>query len=100
MRLRLGLRLGLRLRMSEGGDRVIRASEIGRYAYCSHAWWLGSVQGLPSSHQHEMAAGEAAHLRHGRRVRTLLWLSHLAYAMLLLAAVVGVVWLASWLVGW
>ena len=80
-------------------ERVIRASEIGRYVYCAHAWWLGSVQGLPSTHQREMAAGEAAHVRHGREVRTLLWLSRLAYGVLLLAVVVGVVWLVGLLVG-
>jgi len=85
--------------MGEGSDRVIRASEIGRYVYCAHAWWLGSVQGLPSAHEREMAAGEATHLRHGRGVRTSLRLSRLAYAVLLLAAVVGVAWLVSWLVG-
>jgi hypothetical protein len=76
-------------------DRVIRASEIGRYVYCARAWWLGSVQGLPSTHEREMAVGETAHARHGRRVRTSLWLSRLAIAVLLLAAVVGVVWLVG-----
>ncbi|MEA3340936.1 MAG: hypothetical protein U9R15_13310 [Chloroflexota bacterium] len=74
-------------------DRVIRASEIGQYIYCAHAWWLGSIQGLASSHQREMADGEAAHQRHGQRVRTSLGLSRLAYIVLLLAAVVGIVWL-------
>ena len=78
--------------MSEQHDRVIRASEIGQYVYCARAWWLGSVRGLPSSHQREMAAGEAAHSRHGRGVRTSLGLSRLAYVVLLLAAVVGIVW--------
>jgi len=80
-------------------DRVIRASEIGRYVYCAHAWWLGSVQGVVSSHQREMAAGKAAHLRHGRRVKTSLWLSRLAYGVLLLVAVVGVMWLVGRLGG-
>ncbi len=76
-------------------ERVIRASEIGRYVYCAHAWWLGSVQGVSSTHQREMATGKAAHLRHGRGVRASLWLNRLAYIVLLLAAVV----LVSWLVG-
>ncbi|MDY6876547.1 MAG: hypothetical protein SWK90_10165 [Chloroflexota bacterium] len=79
-----------------GNDRVIRASEIGRYIYCAHAWWLGSVQGLPSTHHREMAAGKAAHLRHGQEVKTSLWLSRLAYGVLLLAVVIGVVWLVGW----
>ena len=77
--------------MGEKRERVIRASEIGRYVYCAHAWWLGSIVGLPSDHQREMAAGEAAHLRHGRGMRTSLRLSHLAYAVLVLAAAVGIV---------
>jgi CRISPR/Cas system-associated exonuclease Cas4 (RecB family) len=83
--------------VSERRDRVIRASEIGQYVYCAHAWWLGSVQGLPSSRQRqrEMAAGEAVHRRHGWGVRTSLWLSRLAYVVLLLAAVIGIVWLAG-----
>ncbi|MBN1976313.1 MAG: hypothetical protein JW918_02830 [Anaerolineae bacterium] len=79
--------------------RIIRASEIGQYAYCAHAWWLESVERLPSGHQRELAAGEATHQRHGRDVRTSLGLARLAYAVLLLAVVVGVVWLVSLLVG-
>jgi len=80
-------------------DRVIRASEIGRYVYCARAWWLGSVIGLPSDHRREMADGESAHVRHGRRVRTSLGLRRLARAVLLLAAMVGIVWLAGRVVG-
>jgi len=79
--------------LSEPHDRVIRASEIGQYVYCAHAWWLGSIQGLPSSRQQEMAAGEAVHVHHGRGVRASLGLGRLAYIVLLLAAVVGIVWM-------
>jgi CRISPR/Cas system-associated exonuclease Cas4 (RecB family) len=86
--------------MSEQRNRVVRASEIGQYVYCAHAWWLGSVEGLPSTHQQEMAAGETAHLRHGRRVRASLGLGRLAYGVLLLAAMVAVVWLVSEMFGW
>jgi hypothetical protein len=78
--------------------RIIRASEIGQYAYCAHAWWLGNIEGLPSGHQREMTTGEAVHLRHGRGVRASLGLARLAYAVLVSAAVIGIVWLVSWLV--
>ena len=81
------------------GIRVIRASEIGQYAYCARAWWLGSVKGLPSGHLREMAAGEAIHLRHGQDVRASLGLARLAYAVLVLAVAIGVMWLVSWLIG-
>jgi hypothetical protein len=79
--------------MNDQRDRVIRASEIGQYIYCAQAWWLGSIEGLPSSHQQEMAAGKATHRRHGWGVKTSLWLSRMAYAVLLLAVVIGIVWL-------
>jgi len=71
-------------------NRIIRASEIGQYTYCAHAWWLGSVQGLPSSHQRELAAGETTHRRHGWRVRAMTELARLAYVLLALAAILGI----------
>jgi CRISPR/Cas system-associated exonuclease Cas4 (RecB family) len=73
--------------------RVIRASEIGQYAYCARAWWLGSVQGRPSSHQQEMTAGEMVHRRHGRRVRMTTQLTLLAYVLLAIAITLGILWL-------
>ncbi len=72
-------------------ERIIRASEVGRYAFCARAWWLGSVEGLPSAHWREMAAGEVAHQRHGRRVRASVTLARLAYLFLALAVLVAVV---------
>jgi hypothetical protein len=83
--------------MNERYDRVIRASEVGQYVYCARAWWLGSVRGLPSSRQGEMAAGEMAHRRHGREVRTSLFLNRLAYGVLLVAVLLGIIWLLQWI---
>ena len=85
--------------MADARDRVIRASEIGQYTFCAQAWWLGSVEGQPSANRQELAAGEATHTRHGWGVRASLALRRLAYAVLVLAVVVGLIWLVSWLVG-
>lgn len=82
--------------MSNRDDPIIRASEIGQYVYCAHAWWLARVEGRPSAHWREMAAGEAAHTRHGRRVRSAMWANRLAYILLMLAVVVGVLWVSGW----
>ena len=65
--------------------RVLRASEVGQYAFCARAWWLGSVEGHPSAHRGEMEAGEAVHQRHGRAVRASVALARLAYLLLALA---------------
>ncbi len=69
----------------ETTEHIIRASEVGRYAFCARAWWLGSVEGRPSSRWRDMEAGEAAHRRHGRTVRAASALASLAYVLLLLA---------------
>lgn len=78
----------------ETTDRIIRASEVGRYVFCARAWWLGSVEGIPSAHRREMAAGEAAHHHHGRRVRASATLARLAYLLLALAALAAAIALA------
>ena len=72
-------------------ERIIRASEIGRYVYCARAWWLGSVERLPSSNVREMEAGETAHRRHGAQVRVSVFLARLAYLLLALAVLIAVV---------
>ncbi|MCC7355919.1 MAG: hypothetical protein IT330_19440 [Anaerolineae bacterium] len=67
---------------------LVRASEVGQYAFCARAWWLGQVKGVPSAHQREMAAGRSLHLSHGRTVaaarrwRTVAWALSLAVAAL------------------
>jgi CRISPR/Cas system-associated exonuclease Cas4 (RecB family) len=65
--------------------RVIRASEIGQYAYCAKAWWLGSVEGVAPANTRELAHGELAHRRHGRRVWLASVLRVVALAVLVLA---------------
>ena len=75
----------------DSSERIIRASEVGQYLFCARAWWLGAVQGLPSSRQEELEAGVLAHRRHGRRVRGALFLGRLAVIVLLLAALVALI---------
>ena len=75
--------------MTREPNRVIRASEVGQYAYCARAWWLGQIQGLESSNVREMAQGDQAHEAHGELVAGYHRARRLAYVLLLLAAVVG-----------
>jgi hypothetical protein len=76
-------------------DDVIRASEIASYGYCARAWWLGQVQGVPSTHGARMRAGTGHHRAHGRRVTLAIWLRRLGTALLLLAclALAALLWL-------
>jgi len=66
--------------------RVIRASEIGSYLFCRRAWWYRR-QGVAPQNLAKLAAGSAAHDRHGRSVRAMGWVRILAYGLVLLALV-------------
>ena len=79
-------------RRSTAVDQVIRASELGQYAYCAKAWWLGSVEGVPSANVREMDTGTSAHERHGQTVLLSVWLGRagmicLALGLLMLVLV-------------
>ena len=65
-------------------DRIIRASELGQYTFCAKAWWLGSVEGVPSANVHDLDAGTAAHERHGQIVQLSVWLGRAGYVCLAL----------------
>jgi len=80
--------------VSKSPRRTIRASEIGQFAYCSRAWYLGSVLGLPSANRADLEAGTETHRRHGRRVYLALVLQRVG----VLLAILGALALAAWVV--
>lgn len=61
-----------RRHVNDRGLRIIRASEIGEYSYCSRAWWYRHVIRLPipesSGTEGRLAAGTRAHALHGKAV--------------------------------
>ncbi len=78
-----------------GPDRLLRASEIGLYAFCARAWWLQTVRGVSSRNQTALKAGVQAHARHGAAVVRLHVAQVVGYLLLglaLLLLVIGV-WL-------
>lgn len=79
-------------------SRVIRASEVGAYVYCAHAWWLGTVQDLRTDYGQRLQAGWATHERHGQQVLLGALLTRLSYLVLLLAGLAGLGWLISQLI--
>jgi hypothetical protein len=68
--------------------RIIRASEIGQYAFCARAWWLNAVEGAPSSNTADLARGTAAHAAHGRAVIGAQVLPIVAVLLIVLAIIV------------
>lgn len=66
--------------------RTIRASELGSYLYCRRAWWFQKIGRQPEN-QAELVGGQRLHEQHGRKVMIVGSLRILAYALLILAAV-------------
>lgn len=48
---------------------LVRASEIGEWAYCQRAWWLAHVERAPHESPQTLADGAATHAAHGADVR-------------------------------
>jgi hypothetical protein len=84
--------------MKRDDDRVVRASEVGLHAYCARAWWLGRVKGYRPASLAALRAGETAHQAHGRAVVGYHRLRQIAYLLLGLASLLGLILLAvAWL---
>ena len=74
--------------------RRISASQVGQYAYCALAWWLGEIEGRPPADLGILEAGVGAHERHGWRVGWARGLWNLALALLAVAALAVLAWVA------
>jgi hypothetical protein len=48
--------------------RLVRASEVGEYVFCQHAWWLHVVEGRHPTHTARLTRGTQRHRQHGQRV--------------------------------
>ncbi len=77
--------------------RTVRASEIGAYVYCRRALWY-QLQGVENKNQSELISGTEIHERHGRVVAISGCLRWLAYAALLGAIILLVIYgMSHWL---
>jgi CRISPR/Cas system-associated exonuclease Cas4 (RecB family) len=65
---------------------IIRASEVGEYVYCAHAWWLRRVAGLEPAGRERRELGTVLHRRHGQAVAGSRLLVTLGVALVLVAA--------------
>ena len=68
-------------------EYIVAASEIGEYAYCPRAWWLGRVQGARTANSDQLAAGTERHGRHARLLTLAEWAWRGGVAALVAAAV-------------
>ena len=75
---------------------TLRASEVGQYAFCQRAWWLGSVCGYVSANQEILRAGDRAHTRHGRQVAAAIRWRRTGLVLLAAGALLAIILLGRW----
>lgn len=73
----------------------LSASEVGQYAFCPRAWWLGSVEGKQALDYGALESGVRAHERHGWRVGLARAAFKLAIWMLVAAGAALLLWGAT-----
>jgi hypothetical protein len=71
---------------------LVRASDIGLYAFCARAWWLARVQEAVHDDPVRLAQGTAAHAAHGAQVRRI---EQARLAAIVLIAASGLLLLAA-----
>ncbi len=76
---------------------LVRASEIGAWAFCQRAWWLANVQGAIHEHPRVLQQGTAAHVVHGRTVIRADRLRKLGLLLLVGGLILAVLGLLLWL---
>jgi hypothetical protein len=74
--------------------RRVTASQVGQYAFCARAWWLGTVEKREPAHQARLDAGQVTHERHGWNVA----LARTGSRLALLLAGAAVLALVAWTV--
>ena len=68
---------------------LVRASDIGMWAFCQRAWWLAQVKGAPHRNPAVLQRGESAHRAHGFALLRAQWLQRAGLALVALALLVA-----------
>lgn len=76
---------------------LVRASDIGLWAFCNRAWWLARVQEVPHRSPALLQYGSDAHRTHGQTVARGYRYMKIGIFLLSLAALVAGFALLFWL---
>jgi hypothetical protein len=79
---------------------LVRASDIGAWAYCRRAWYLAQVRGVAHSRPEVLQRGTQAHTQHGRQVRHAGQMQRAGLWLLLVGIILIVLLVVAWIMGW
>ncbi|MFN8490519.1 MAG: hypothetical protein U0350_23220 [Caldilineaceae bacterium] len=79
---------------------LVRASDIGAWAFCQRAWWLAHVQGVTPHNQVQLQQGKVAHVAHGQAVIRSVRLRQIGVWLLALGLLLALLLLLGFGLGW
>jgi hypothetical protein len=79
---------------------LVRASDIGAWAYCRRAWYLAQVRGVAHARPEVLQQGTQAHTQHGRQVRQAGQMQRVGIWLMMLGAVIVGLLVVIALMGW
>jgi hypothetical protein len=79
---------------------LVRASDIGAWAYCRRAWYLAHVRGIPHAHPEVLQRGSEAHTEHGQQVRRAGSMQQIGRWLVIMGVVLVALLLVAMWMGW
>lgn len=79
---------------------LVRASDIGAWAFCRRAWYLANVRGVAHARPDVLQRGMEAHTQHGQQVRRAGAMQSVGLWLLIAGALMVVLLIAAVIVGY
>jgi len=79
---------------------LVRASDIGAWAFCRRAWYLANVRGVAHARPELLQRGTEAHIQHGREVVRAGTMQRLGLWLLIVGAILVALLALAALMGW
>jgi hypothetical protein len=79
---------------------LVRASDIGAWAFCRRAWYLAHVRGVAHARPEQLQRGNEAHAQHGQQVRRAGEIQRIGLWLVILGVALVALLLAALFMGW
>jgi hypothetical protein len=79
---------------------LVRASDIGAWAFCRRAWYLANVRGVAHARPEVLQRGTEAHVQHGQQVRRAGAMQRVGLWLVIAGAILVVLLVAAAIMGY
>jgi hypothetical protein len=79
---------------------LVRASDIGAWAYCRRAWYLAHVRGVAHSRPEILQRGTEAHTQHGQQVRRAGTMQRIGLWLIITGVILALLLVVAAFLGW